>query len=151
MNMNDDELHAIMMRIVDGIATPEDEQAFAGAVRENPALETELRAFRSIKEVTDQMQYKEMPDSYWESYWENLYRKCERGIGWIFMSIGAVILIAFTFTVGFWEFFTDPQVPIILKVGVFIGGLGVIIMLVSVLRERLFARNHDRYEKEIER
>jgi hypothetical protein len=140
-----------MMRIVDGVASPEDEQAFAAASSEYPEWETELRAYRSIKEVTDQMQYKEMPDSYWKGYWENLYRKLERGIGWILMSIGAIILIAFVFTVGFWEFFTDPQVPIILKGGIFIGGLGVIVMLVSVLRERLFARNHDRYEREVER
>ncbi len=151
MNMKDDELHAIMMRIVDGVASTEDKQAFAAASSQNPAWETELRAYKSIKEVTDQMQYKEMPDSYWEGYWENLYRKLERGIGWILMSIGAVILIAFAFTVGFWEFFTDPQVPSILKVGIGVGGLGLIIMLVSVLRERLFARNRDRYEREVER
>ena len=75
MNMNNEKLHAIMMKIVDGVATPEDEQAFASAASEDPAWETELRAFRSIKEVTDQMQYKEMPDSYWESYWENMLMK----------------------------------------------------------------------------
>lgn len=151
MNTNDEQLHAIMMKIVDGVASTDDKLAFDKAASENPAWETELRAYSSIKEVTDQMQYKEMPDGYWEGYWENLYRKLERGLGWILMSIGAIILIAFAFTFGFWEFFTDPNVPIILKGGIFIGGLGVIIMLVSVLRERLFARNHDRYEKEVER
>jgi hypothetical protein len=151
MSSRDEEIKSLMMKIVDGVATPEDQRQFEEAAKDDPALETELRAFRKIKEVTDQMQYKEMPDSYWEGYWANVYRRTERAAGWIFLSVGAVILLASFLFFGMWSFFFDPNVPIAIKLGIGIGGLGLIIMIVSVLRERLFARHRDRYEREVQR
>jgi len=150
MNMTDEELQALMMRIVDGLATPEEEQEFLEMTRDDPKWNTELRAYRKIKEVTDEMQLKELPDSYWEGYWASIYRRCERGFGWILFSIGAIVILAFGFWTLFSEFYTDPDVSLILKFGVSAAGLGVIVLLVSIVRERCFARKHERYEKEVD-
>jgi hypothetical protein len=61
--------------------------------------------------------------------------------------MGVIILLA----IGVWEllqnFFLNPTVPIILKVGLAAFLLGLIILLVSLIRERLFSRAHDRYEE----
>ncbi len=147
--MNDEQIQALMMKVVDGQATPEEQKALEDAISDSEKWQTELRAYRKIKEVTDKMQFKELPDSYWEGYWQGVYRQIERGLGWILMSIGAIIVIAFGLYVGLSEFYANPDVSLILKIGVSFGGFGVIVLLVSILRERLFARKHERYEKEV--
>jgi hypothetical protein len=149
--MKDEDIQELMMRVVDGVAAPDEERTLAEAIRGNEKWETELRAFRRIKEVTDSMRFKELPDSYWPGYWESVYRGVERGLGWILLSAGAIILLAFGMYTGLWRFYADPGIGVLLKVGVSAAGLGVIILLVSVARERLFARKHERYEKEVER
>ena len=150
MNMKDEEIQALMMKVVDGLATPEEGKAFDEAISGNEKWETELRAHRKIKEVTDSMRFKELPDSYWQGYWANLYRKTERGVGWIFMSIGAIVLIVLGLYTAFSEFYTDPHVSLIVKVAVSVGGFGAVVLLVSIVRERFFARKHERYEKEVD-
>ena len=149
--MNEDKIRVLMMKVVDGLATPEEEETLSEMIENNDKWKTELRAYRKIKEVTDNMQFKELPDSYWDNYWARIYRRTERGLGWILMSVGAVILIAFGLYHALPGFYSDPNVHIIVKIGVSAAGLGIIILLVSILRERLFARNHERYEKEVER
>ncbi len=61
----------------------------------NPELQAELEEFRRLKKVTDMMHYADLPDEVWENYWQSLYRKLERGIGWIFLSVGAMVLLGF--------------------------------------------------------
>ena len=62
-----------------------------------------------------------------------------------------MIICAFAAYMGLSQFYADPEVGIALKVGVSAAVLGGIIMIVSILRERLFSRKHERYEKEVER
>ena len=122
--MKDDEIQGLMMRVVDGIASPDEEAALAEAIHGDDKWETELRAFQKIKEATDGMRFKELPDSYWQQYWENVYCRLERGLGWILISAGAVILLCFALYVGLARFFTDPGIPPVVKVGVSAAGLG---------------------------
>ena len=93
------------------------------------------------------MQFFDLPDRLRASYWREIYNRLERGAGWIFFSIGVILLLAF----GSWEllnkFFLSPQPSPILKIGVGALILGLIVLLVSVGRERLFTRGHDRYEE----
>jgi hypothetical protein len=149
--MGNEEIQQLMMKVVDGVASPEEEKLLGEAIRGNERWESELRAFRKIKEVTENMQFKELPDSYWDGYWRVVYRRTERALAWILISIGLMIVIAFAAYTGLSQFYFDPEVSIVSKVGVSAAVLGGIIMIVSILRERLFARKHERYEKEVER
>ncbi|MBU1318988.1 MAG: hypothetical protein KKH67_07295 [candidate division Zixibacteria bacterium] len=149
--MNNETIQNLLMKVVDGLATAEEEAALQEAIRADGKWEQELRAYRKIKEVTDSMQLKDLPDSYWQGYWASVYRTTERGIGWVFLSVGAIILLATVGFVALGDFFMSSDVPLIVKIGVTAAGLGVIILLVSILRERFFARGHERYEKEVER
>jgi hypothetical protein len=150
-SMKDEEIQQLMMKIVDGVASPEEEQALAETIKGNERWESELRAFKKIKEVTENMQFKELPDSYWSGYWQNIVRRTERALAWILLSASAVIIFGFASYTGLSRFYADPGVSAVLKVGVSLAVLGGIIMVVSIARERLFARKHERYEKEVER
>jgi hypothetical protein len=149
--MQDEEIQQLMMKVVDGVASREEEEALTEAIRGNERWEAELRAFRKIKEVTENMKFKELPDSYWSGYWMDVYRRTERAFGWILLSIGLMIILGFFAYMGLSRFYANPTISVVLKVGVSFAVMGGIIMMGSVARERLFARKHERYEKEVER
>jgi hypothetical protein len=137
----------LLMKVVDKLATEAEEKEFTEYVKSDSELEEEYKSFREIKEVTDTIKFKDLPDSYWEGYWNGIYNRLERGIGWIFFSIGAIILLAFGAYHLLIDFFLSKTVPLLLKIGVAIGSLGLIILLVSIVREVIFARKHERYKE----
>lgn len=144
--MNKDK-RELLAGYIDGELSDEEKRAFEQALNEDPQLRAELEEFSKLKEVTSMVRYADLPEEVWESYWQNIYRKVERGIGWLFMSIGAVILLAFGAWQFFSELFADPQVPFLVKIGLSALALGAIILLVSFVRQRLFAYRRDRYHE----
>jgi hypothetical protein len=132
---------------VDGELSDEERQAFEQELQRNPQLRAELEEFRKLKEVTSMMRYADLPDEVWDGYWQSLYRKLERGVGWIMFSIGAIILLFFGLYQGLHDLYIDPQEPFLVKVGVTALGGGLIFLLVSFIRERLFAYKRDRYRE----
>ena len=146
----DKKFHEMLAGYVDGELPEEQRRAFEAELQKNSDLRAELDEFRKLKEVTGMVQYADLPDEVWATYWESLYRKTERGLGWIFLSIGAIVLLAFGLATAFWSMFHDPDVPLWFKIGASAAALGIIILLVSFTRERLFAYKRDRY-KEVQR
>lgn len=146
--MSDDKKKELLMKAVDGLATASELKELEEFTRNDPVLANEYKAFRKIKEVTDSIKFKEQPDSYWNKYWENIYRSLERKTAWVFSSIGAILILSFAGYQFLRNFFTADS-PLILKVGVSFAGIGVATLLVSVLREALFARKKERYKEVI--
>jgi len=130
---------------VDGELTDPEKLDFERELSHSAELRAELHEFMQLKEVTNAMRYADIPDAVWESYWESLYRKTERGLGWILFSVGAILVIGFGLYHAFYELFTDPDAPLWLQIGLPMATLGAGILLVSYIRERLFARKRERY------
>ena len=93
------------------------------------------------------MRFRALPEMYWDEYWQHVYNRIERGIGWIFLSIGFIIVLAFSGYEFLKDFFLNPQEPLLLRIGVGFLGLGFIIVFVSVLREKLMVRKYDKYRR----
>ena len=150
--MGDDELLAReMTRYVDGLMRPDEEREFLRKTDGDAALRAELAAQKKLKEVTDGMRLAQLPDAIWDGYWKGIYRRIERGTGWILLSVGLILIISFGVYHMCADFLLNPGQPLIARIGVGIGALGIIILLVSLGRERYFARQHERYETEVER
>jgi len=132
---------------VDGELSASDRLAFEEELQRNPQLQTEVEEFRKLKEVTGMMQYADLPDEVWENYWQSLYRKLERGIGWILFSVGAIILGSFGLFQMVEEIYFDPTISVLVKVGLGALGVGGAVLLVSAGRERIFAFKRDRYKE----
>jgi hypothetical protein len=147
--MNEDK-RKLLAGYIDGELTEEERAALERALQQDPQLRTELEEFRKLKEVTGMVRYADLPDEVWESYWQSLYRKLERGIGWILFSIGAIVLLCFGLYQGLHDLYVNPEVSLWVKIGVTALGGGLIFLLVSFVRERLFAYKHDRY-REVEK
>ncbi len=145
--MRCEEAKILLSGLIDGELTPEEKKAVNDHLVSCDECRKEYARLNKLKEVTDEMKYFDLPDRLWANYWHGIYNRTERGIGWIFFSIGTIILLAF----GGWEllqnFFLDSKPPMLLKIGVGASLFGLIILIVSIIRERLFSRAHDRYEE----
>lgn len=103
--------------------------------------------FVQLKKGTSEMKFKPLPEMYWDEYWVNVYNKIERGISWILVSIGAILVIAYSLYQAMDEFFHNPAEPLVMKIGVGVLILGMIILFVSVIREKLMIRPVDKYRR----
>lgn len=148
--MRCDEIRELLAGYQDG----ELDGAQAAAVREHLAgcetCRAELARLNKVKEVASKVQYKDLPLEVWEGYWQGVYRRIERGLGWIFASLGAVILLCFGLFQLVRDFFLRPEISIFAKLGVGAMIIGGAFLLVSLIRERMFAYHRERY-REVQR
>ena len=140
----------LMMAAVDGELTAEQRAALDQRLAADPELAAEMRRLERLKEVTSMTQIDSRPEEQWRVYWQDVYNRMERGLGWILVSLGASVLASY----GLWEavshMLADTSVPWFLKLAIFALGAGMIVLFVSALREKLFTHKHDPY-KEVER
>jgi len=148
--MKCEEIKPYLMSHLDGEIEPEKKKEIERHLTECESCRKEYQSFVKLKEETDKMKLADLSDQLWKGYWKGIYRRLERGAGWIFVSIGAIILLSFGVYQFFKEFLADPNVPLILKIGVSTLAFGVIVLLVSIVRERLFLFKTERYG-EVER
>ena len=140
----------MMMGYLDNELDREQKARFEEHLKGCPECKQELEGFKTLKSITDDVALAEPEDRLWKDYWNNVYNRMELGIGWIIFSIAAIILLIF----GGFHFIEDviknPGVECTLKIGLVLLVIGLAILLVSVLRERLYFWKRDRY-KDIER
>ncbi len=107
----------------------------------------EFEEMGKFEEVMRKMKLKDPPQEMWQVYWASIYNRLERRIGWILLSIGAIIMLFFGGYKAVEGIIQDPTTPIILKVGILAALAGLVILLVSIGRERIFVRKRERYKE----
>ena len=88
-----------------------------------------------------------LPEVYWEDYWSHIYNRLERGISWIFISIGAILVLSFAAWQWISHLFADTQMHPVLKVGILTLAIGILILFISIFREKIMVRKVDKYRK----
>ncbi|VAX17304.1 hypothetical protein MNBD_IGNAVI01-126 [hydrothermal vent metagenome] len=116
----------------------------------NKNLRDEFEEQKRVKEVLDKMKLKNPSVEVWDKYWLGIYNKIERGLAWIAISVGFLILIIYGSIEAVEQFFADTQTPGIVKFGISALVIGGLILLFSVIREKLFTGTRDKY-KEVQR
>jgi hypothetical protein len=119
-------------------------------IKECEDCKKEFEELNKLEEVLKKMEFRKPSNEIWKIYWSSLYNRLERKIGWILFSIGAITLLFWGAYKLIEELLKDPNMPLILKIGILIFIAGAIILLVSILREQLFMRKRERY-KEVEK
>ncbi len=130
--------------------TSDESNEFNRLLSENEELKKEFDEQKRIKEVLSKMNLKNPSKEVWDSYWISIYNRLERGLAWIVFSIGAIIIFAYTAVIAVEKFLEDTQTPIILKFGITFLVIGLVILIFSLLREKIFSQKRDKY-KEIQR
>ncbi|MHC4592168.1 MAG: hypothetical protein ACYS8L_05675, partial [Planctomycetota bacterium] len=112
---------------------------------------SELGELKGLKEELAMLRFEEPSDAELERYWRSVYNRIERGIGWVLLSIGAIIVLCYGAFKLIEEVIKDPNVALLMKVGVVALVFGVVVLFVSLLRERLAVRKVDKYSREVKR
>ncbi len=107
----------------------------------------EEQDFRRLAEVTDEMVNEELPVLDVDMAWETIYRRLERSTGWLLLSAGVIILLAYGGWALLQDFFLDPAEPFVVKLGIGATLAGVIVLLVSIGREVLTKYRGERYRE----
>ena len=146
-NLQPEELaRRLMMSALDGEISRKEEQQLTELLRNNPVLEEEWEQLQRVKEVTSGMVFQKPPQEVWDRYWTGVYRRFERGFAWILVSVGAILLLSYGAWIGVEEFLYDATTPPIVKYGTVAVVVGLVVLFVSVVREKLFVRRSDPYK-----
>ena len=136
----------LMMGFLDDELDGEQKKDFLQHLDSCSDCKAELEEFKRLKEITDEVSLVEPEDKMWQQYWSGIYNRIERGAGWILFSLSAILLLIYSGFRVIEKLIKDPTVDIILKAGLLVLIAGVAILLVSVLREKLYFRKKDRYK-----
>lgn len=152
--MNEENHHyykKLLMGLLDGELSADEKTSVEMHLDGCVECRGELEEFNKMKGVMKSMKYKELPDEAWENYWSRVYNRLERGLSWIFISVGAMILLFYGGFKAVESLVKDPTVAILLKVAILVLLAGLVILFVSVIRERIFTYKKDKYAKEVKR
>lgn len=135
---------------LDNELEPEERRAFEEQLTRDCGLRDEVEATRGMKTLVSGMRLRELPDSAYDGYRERTYNRLERRVGWILLSIGAMVLVGY----GLYELVVflvaDGELAWWIRAAIGAACLGLAILLISVIRERLFVWRRDPY-REVER
>jgi predicted anti-sigma-YlaC factor YlaD len=135
----------LMMGYLDEELSAEQIRSFEEHLTTCKQCSSQLQEFRQLKAITDQMTLIEPEDRLWQQYWDGIYNRVERGIGWIIFSVAAILLTIYGGFKAIEDLITDPTVGLLLKIAMLALLAGLAILFVSVLRERIFFWSKDRY------
>lgn len=151
MNGRDEhDVRHLMMAALDGELAAAERAELERRLAAEPDLRKEWERLQRLKELTKMSKIKSPPEEQWDHYWRSVYNRIERGIGWILVSVGAAVLIGY----GLWHAVQNllgaTDMPEYLKLAIFAVLVGGVVLLISIVREKLFTYRHDPY-KEVER
>ncbi len=136
----------LMMGYLDNELSDEQKCQFEEHLTGCSECKDELEEFRKLKAITDEVTLVEPEDRIWQDYWDGIYNRIERSVGWIVFSVAAILLIIYGGFKAIEEMVKDPDIETILKVGLLALIAGLAVLFVSVLRERLYFWKRDRYK-----
>ena len=149
--MSCDTFQCLITGYLDDELSADQRQELKAHLADCPNCRAELAEMKTLKEGLAMITFREPGDAELERYWGAVYNRLERGVGWILFSLGAIALLSYgTFTLVE-EVITDPTIGWIVKIGVSALLAGLVVLFVSLLRERLMLRKSDKYSKEVQR
>lgn len=148
--MNKERFYLLCEKFFDDDLNQDEKVELDNYLKNDPVLYDEFVEQKRIKEVLSKMKLKNRPGEFWDGYWTSIYNKIERGFAWVAISVGAIILLGYAAYQAVENFLADTATPQFIKFGISALVLGILILAVSILREKAFTYKKDKY-KEIQR
>lgn len=148
--MDHQKIKELISSYLDGELHSKDKQVVDEHLKQCAECRKEFEEMGKFEEVMKKMQFKKPQKEVWEVYWSTIYNRLERRIGWILLSIGGMILLFFGGYKAVEGIIQDPSISFLLKIGILTVLGGVVVLLVSLLREQIFVHKRERY-KEVEK
>ena len=143
-----DRAHALMMAVLDGECTDAERRELDTILAVRPDLAADWVRLRRVKEVTMTMDLARPPEEVWDGYRRSVLHRTERAVAWVLIAVGGGVLAATS--LWLWvESWLASDLPVFVKLAIGTVMVGVALLIVSVLRERLFLSRRDPYSKEV--
>ncbi|MFH1689184.1 MAG: zf-HC2 domain-containing protein [Candidatus Eisenbacteria bacterium] len=136
----------LMMASLDGEICGSDREELESHLAECADCRREFEEHTKLTRLVGEIELPEPSREDMMKYWPSVYAKIERGAGWGLVIIGALIWAAY----GVYLFITDPTTGSLTKFLIALPVVGVLMLLISVIRERANVGRSERY-KEVER
>jgi len=132
----------LLSGFLDGELTQQDHQRVRLHCEACDDCRTALEEFRAMRERVGQARLSELDQDVWRETMDDTTVKASRGIGWLLLIGGGLLGAGFVV----YNFLTGPQLSVFEKT--VIGGIygGLLLLFVSVLRQRLIERKTDKYK-----
>ena len=140
----------LLMRALDGELEAAEKAAFEALLERDDELRAEWRRLSRVREATMGLKLRNPPEEVWDGYWTSVYSRVERGVGWLLLSVGAIVVGSWAVWRWVGDLLADTTLPMAVRYGVLAVFFGLVILLVSVVRHRVNVFRTDPY-REIER
>jgi predicted anti-sigma-YlaC factor YlaD len=129
------------MRYLDGEMSSDERIEFERHVASCDDCRAGMREMAALERLTGMLTIRDPMDDFWERYWKSIFRRLERKIGWILLILGAVMIAGWQIYHAVTDFgrITFGKVALVVLIA------GALILLVSVIRERIHQYRTDRY------
>lgn len=97
-------------------------------------------------EELDMIRFAKPHDDVLDRYESHVFTKIERGIAWILLSVSAAVLTCAALFYITRDFLLSAEAPLVVRMGVGAGMLGLIVLAVGVARHRIAIRKTDKYK-----
>ena len=142
-----DEVRPLLSAYLDGELDREHRQLVEQHLSVCEICSAEYQKLEQLVEVTNEMRFKEPAKEVWDDYWSRVYNRLERSAGWMIFVLGLIVWVAW----GVYCFVKDPTMQAVEKVIVAAPIIGILILLISVIRERVHKSRFDKYSREVKR
>ena len=139
--MTEERLAELMVKAVDGIATPAEKEELMSHIADKPDLYREYETQASLKAVTDGWIQRLELDAVEDAHERQEVSRFERGFGASLLLIG----IGLMWGGAVYEIVMDPEAPLLIKAGFSLISAGTLILIGSVIRWKYFTSKADRY------
>lgn len=146
MNMTCEQCRAVLSAHLEGDLDAKTRQAADEHMSGCPVCAEEMMIMKHMMDAMSNMHVADPGLEAWKQFHSGLYNNLERGAVWLLYGGGLAVLAGY----GAFEFLRDPGLPALLKVLIAAPVVGVVVLFISVLRERMRASRSDRYSKEVE-
>ena len=131
------------MRLLDGEMSEAEKSEYLKHVEQCEQCAAELKDLGRIVELTDELRLRPPDVEYWDNYWSGIYRRLERGFGFLLMMVGVVGVLMYSL----YKIVTSPGFLTFPGIAGGLVVLGLIILFLSVVRERYHERKTDPYRE----
>jgi anti-sigma factor RsiW len=145
--VDNDDLDSLISGYLDNELTPEQSAELEARLAASPEYRQELETMRRLVYATSGLRYEDPPEEVWEPFLNNVYNRTERRVGWVLLVVGTVAVLGF----GLYHYLFDPWASGLVKLLVATPFVGLALLLLSVLRQRLALVKLDRYSRDIHR
>ncbi|HEU4366047.1 MAG TPA: zf-HC2 domain-containing protein [Candidatus Krumholzibacteria bacterium] len=134
------------MRLLDGEMSAGEASAYEEHLRACEVCRREMESLGRVVRLSAELKLRVPEDEFWKGYWESVYRRSERRLGFVLLIAGLLALTGY----GIFRAVTSPSFLTYEGISITIMLVGLAVIFISVVRERYHESRNDPY-REVER